>query len=71
MLGSMEVLAAILFLIPMLGRIGGYSLLVILAVAAALHVHHGQFQIGPLLVYGASVFTCMTAHDGTLPESAR
>ena len=57
-LAGVEIVAAILFLIPKLGRIGGYSLLVVFALAAILHVLHGQFQIGPLFVYGAAVFTC-------------
>ena len=69
-LGCTEIVAAILFLVPKLGRIGGYSLLVIFAVAAVLHVLHGQFQIGPLLVYGAAVFTCTSAHDRTAPGGA-
>jgi len=69
-LGGTEIFAAILFLVPKLGRIGGYSLLVIFAVAAALHVLHGQFQIGPLLVYSAAVFTCTSAHGRIVPRSA-
>ena len=69
-LGGTEILAAILFLIPMLGRIGGYSLLVIFLVAAALHILHGQFRIGPLLVYGAAVFVCLPAHDESVHGSA-
>lgn len=65
-LGGAEILAAIPFLLPMLGRIGGYSLLVIFLVAAALQILHGQFQIGHLLVYGAAVFVCLSAHHETL-----
>ena len=60
-LGGAEMVAAILFVTPKLGRIGGYALLVIFAVAAALHLLHGQFEIGALLVYGAAVFTCLSA----------
>lgn len=69
-LGGTEIVVAILFLLPRLGRIGGYSLLVVFAVAATLHLLHGQFGIGPLLVYGAAVFACMPENDRTLPESA-
>ena len=69
-LGGTEIVAAILFLVPKLGRIGGYSLLVIFAVAATLHVLHGQFEIGPLLVYGAAAFACMPANDRTEAGSA-
>jgi uncharacterized membrane protein YphA (DoxX/SURF4 family) len=69
-LGGVEIVAAILFLVPKLGRIGGYSLLVIFAVAAMLHVLHGQFEIGPLFVYGAAVFTCISENGRVVPRSA-
>jgi hypothetical protein len=69
-LGGAEIVAAILFLVPKLGRIGGYSLLVIFAVAATLHILHGQFEIGPLIVYGAAVFACMSANDRAVAGSA-
>jgi uncharacterized membrane protein YphA (DoxX/SURF4 family) len=69
-LAGAEIVAAILFLVPKLGRIGGYSLLVVFAVAATLHVLHGQFEIGPLLVYGAAVFVCVSANERTVPRSA-
>lgn len=69
-LGGTEIVAAILFLVPKLDRIAGYSLLLIFAVAAALHVLHGQFEIGSLLVYGAAVFMCMSANDPIVHGSA-
>jgi len=69
-LGGAELVAAVVFLVPKLDRIGEYSLLVIFAVAATIHVLHGQFEIGPLLVYGAAVFMCMSANDRTEPGSA-
>jgi hypothetical protein len=69
-LGGTEIVAAIFFLVPKLGRVGGYSLLVIFAVATTLHVLHGQFEIGPLLVYGAAVFACMSANDRAVAGSA-
>jgi len=64
-LGGAEIVAAIIFLLPRLGRIGGYFLLGIFAVAAILHVFHRQIEIGPLLVYSAAVFACMSANDRT------
>jgi len=60
-LGGVEIAAALLFLVPSLRRIGGWSLLVIFAFAAALHLLHGEFQIGPLIVYSAAVLVCMAA----------
>ena len=69
-LDGAEIVAAILFLIPKLGRVGGYALLVIFAIAATLHVLHGQFEIGSLFVYGAAVLTCISATDQVVPRSA-
>ena len=69
-LGGAEIVAAILFLIPKLGRVGGYALLVTFAIAATLHVLHGQFEIGSLFVYRAAVVTCISASDQVAPESA-
>jgi hypothetical protein len=68
-LGGAEIVAAIIFLVPKLGRIGGYFLLGIFAVAAILHVLHRQIEIGPLLVYAAAVFACMSANDRTQSKS--
>ena len=64
-LGGAEIVAAIIFLVPKLGRIGGYFLLGIFAAAAILHVLHRQIAIGPLLVYSAAVFACISANDRT------
>jgi len=60
-LGGVEIAAALIFLAPTLRRTGGYSLLVIFAIAAALHILHGEFEIGPLVVYSAAVLVCISA----------
>jgi len=60
-LGGVEIAAALIFLVPSLRRTGGYSLLVIFAIAAALHILHGEFEIGPLVVYSAAVLVCISA----------
>lgn len=68
-----EIAAAILFLVPFTTMLGGYLLLVILFLAAALHVLHGEFDIGVLVVYAMAVLVSMayrsdtkleTGHDG-------
>ena len=41
LLGGIEMLAAILFLMPVARRTGGYALLLIFAVAAAIHARTG------------------------------
>jgi len=60
-LGGAEIAAAVMFLIPRLSRMGGYSLIVIFAIAAVLHILHGQFEIGQLVVYSAAVLVCLSA----------
>lgn len=69
-MGGAEIGAAILFLIPKLGRVGGYALLVIFAMAVTLHVLHRQFEIGSLLVYAAAVLTCISGTDEAVPRGA-
>jgi len=61
-LGGIELLAAALFLIPRLDRIGGYSLLVVFAVACAIHGLHGELELG-LLVYAAAVVACLATRS--------
>jgi uncharacterized membrane protein YphA (DoxX/SURF4 family) len=60
-LGIAEIVAAIIFLIPRGTRVGGYLLLLALIFAAVLHVLHGQYDIGMLIVYCAAIFVCVSA----------
>ena len=66
-LGAVEIGAVVVFVVPKLRRIGGYALLVIFAIAAVLHILHGQFEIGPLVVYSAAVLVCVA--DGAPQQS--
>jgi hypothetical protein len=61
-LGGAELLAAALFLMPRLQRAGGYALLVIFAIACAIHGLHGEFEAG-LLVYAAAVVACLAVRS--------
>jgi DoxX-like family len=65
-----EIAAAILFLVPFTTMLGGYLLLVIFFCAALLHVLHGEFAIGGLLVYAMAVLVSMAYHGGAKPETA-
>ncbi len=58
-LGGSEVVAALLFLLPPASLVGGYALLFIFLFAAGVHVLHGQFDIGHLVVYGMAIIVCM------------
>jgi hypothetical protein len=69
-LGGVELVAAALFLVPRLSRLGGCVLLAVFAVACAIHALHGQFAIGALLVYAAAVAACLASDSelaGTRP----
>jgi DoxX-like family len=64
-LGWAEVLAAVLFLAPPTVVLGACCLLVVFAGAMAIHVLHGQFEVGGLLVYAAAALTVLAhRHQG-------
>ncbi len=69
-LSGTEIIAAILFLVPLTSVIGGYALIVIFAFAAALHFLHGQHDIGALVVYSMAAVVSMTNHDTATREAA-
>ena len=62
-LSGTEIVAAILFIVPLTSVIGGYALIVIFAFAAALHFLHGQYDIGALVVYSVAALVSMTSRD--------
>jgi hypothetical protein len=55
-----EIVAAILFLIPPANLTGGCLLVFIFAIAAVLHLLHGEFDVGNLIIYSMAVIVCMT-----------
>jgi DoxX-like family len=70
MLGSAEILAALLFLIPRTSVKGGVFLVVIFALASVVHVLHGWFDIGGLVVYAAAALAVI-AYRADLSASDR
>jgi hypothetical protein len=54
-----EIAGAILFLIPATVAWGAGLLLAILLGAVTLHVTHGEFEVGPLLIYAIAVFVVL------------
>jgi len=40
--------------------IGGYAQLLILAIAVVVHMLHGQYNVGSLVVYGMATCVCMS-----------
>jgi uncharacterized membrane protein YphA (DoxX/SURF4 family) len=65
-LGSLEALAALMFLAPQTLRIGAVGLLVILALVFLIHASRLQFR-GDLVVYAAAVL--FVAVHGAVPLS--
>jgi hypothetical protein len=59
-LGFAELVAAIVFLLPRTSRCGGIALLVVFVCAAAVHILHGEFDVGYLAIYGAAVLAVIT-----------
>ncbi len=62
-IGSVELLGAILFLIPPAVVAGGRVLLATFGVAAIIHILHGQPDVGYLVIYAMAVLTVITARD--------
>jgi hypothetical protein len=69
-LGGAEILAAVLFLVPLTIAIGGFLLLMIFAFAVLLHILHGQYQVGELFVYAAAVIVCMAHPQNRKAEAS-
>jgi DoxX-like family len=65
-----EIAAAILFLVPFTTVLGGYLLLLIFFFAAALHVLHGEYDIGVLAVYAMAVLASLAYRGGANSEVA-
>lgn len=61
-LGVAEMLAALLFLIPPTVIAGGWLLIVILGAATIVHILHGWFDVGSLLVYAVATWAVITNH---------
>jgi hypothetical protein len=66
-LGWCEIVAAVLFLFPWTVVVGGWSLVGIFLFAAGLHVAHGDFNVGALLVWTVAVLAVLT-HRRPRPE---
>jgi hypothetical protein len=59
-IAAVELLGAILFLIPPTIKAGGRLLIATFIVAAVVHILHGQPNVGFLVIYGFAVLTIIT-----------
>jgi len=62
-IAAVELLGAILFLIPPTVRAGGRLLIATFVVAALVHILHGQPDVGFLVIYGMAVLTVITGRE--------
>lgn len=62
-IGGIEIVAALLFLIPWTDVIGGRLLLFVFAAAAIIHVLHGDYDITGLILYAVCVVVCLTLRN--------
>jgi DoxX-like family len=58
-LASVEILAAVMFLAPVVDLAGSYLLLVVIAFAMLFHALQGDFDLGALPVYAMAVLVWM------------
>ncbi len=59
-LAAVEIVAAIMFLAPVVDVAGSYLLLAVFAFAILFHALQGQFDVGGLLVYAMAVIVWLT-----------
>lgn len=67
-LGISEILATILFVVPATTIVGASLLLVIFALAAMVHLLHGQYGVSGLVVYAVAVLACMANRSSATTE---
>jgi hypothetical protein len=63
-LSSLEIVAAVLFLVPRTLAAGGYGLLAIFALAVAIHVLHGDLRMEQVVLYAAAVWVVLNYRGG-------
>lgn len=67
-LGWAEMAAAILFLVPRAIVVGGWLLITVLGLAIVIHVLHGWFDVGGLVVYAVAAWTVMVGRTALAAE---
>jgi uncharacterized membrane protein len=55
-LGWGEILGAVLFLIPRTAVRGAWTLMIVFVAAIAIHLLHGAYNVGNLLIYAAAAW---------------
>jgi hypothetical protein len=68
-LGGVEIIAAILFLVPVTPLTGGCAVLVIFGLAALVHLLPGEFSVERLVICAVTMLVCIT-HGNPRTEEA-
>lgn len=63
-LGWGEIIGSVLLLIPRTAVRGGWLLVGIFVVAIVVHVLHGMFNVGNLVIYTAAAWTVIADREG-------
>jgi hypothetical protein len=70
LLSGSEILAVPLFLVPATAAVGGYALLVIIAMALSMHALHGNFWgLDILVLYGIAVYASLVWREDIVLQS--
>jgi DoxX-like family len=65
-LGGGEIIGAILLLIPKTAVRGAWILVGVFVLAIVIHLLHGMFNVGSLLIYGAAAWAVATGNGATV-----
>lgn len=69
-IAGIEIIAALLFLIPWTNAVGSRLLLFVFAIAVILHILHGDYDVSVLVLYVVAVIVCMTHRNTGLAGAA-
>jgi hypothetical protein len=61
LLAGAEILGALMLLVPAMVRFGAPALVGVFAVAMGVHLLHGEYRVGPLLIYAAATLVVLVA----------
>jgi len=67
-LGWGEIIGAVLLLIPRTAVRGGWLLVGIFVLAIVVHLLHGAFNVGDLVIYTAAAWTIVSARSASHPH---
>jgi hypothetical protein len=70
-LASVEMVAALLLLVPALVRFAAWALIAVFVVAMGVHLLHGEYRVGALVIYLAATAVILAARGAESPAVER